>query len=237
MSDQDRMHRNQELDGASDHLGAAGEHTAEAARQMKNAGRHAGEAMQAGAAGTAERASDAASAVGRAAGAAKDGAADAARTVGGAAKSGASTAAGAVGSAASTAARVAGSTASTAAGAAGSAASAVGSTVGAAASRIAEKAGGWWSSARDAMPELPNAELELCRERYAAHDAASDEFTMDVALAAYALGYAAAQNPAYGTGGYESAEADLRHGFTSEAGTYHAWSDFSRYGYERGAGF
>jgi hypothetical protein len=230
MDKRDDLHRSEDLDGAGDHMNAAGDHTSEAARHAGEAARHTKEAMQAGASGTMDRARETAAGAGRAAGNVADGAKDAAAGAARAAGSAAGSAKHAVASAAGTV----GSTVKGGAKSVASAASAVSGAVGAAASRIAGKVGGWWESARHAAPELPDVELEALRTQFAAYEAAADDFTVEVAATAYALGYLAAQNPEYQGRQYEHVEPDLRHGFFGDSGTYHAWRDFSRSGYDSG---
>jgi len=190
-----------------DHLDEARDHASRAAEHAGDAAHHTKEAMEAGAAGTVERARDAA------------------RTVGERTAEGARTA----GEMARNAAR---STAEGATHAASTAAGAVRSTVGEMADRIAERAGGWWNQAKDALPDLPDSEREAYRRRLEA--AATAEREEELALAAFTLGYLAAQNPDYRGRGYADVEPDLRHGYAG-AGDAATCATFIEYGYERGA--
>jgi hypothetical protein len=198
---------------ASEQLDAARDHTEAAAHHMKEAARHSGEAMKAGAGGTAEMASDTGRAVGR--------------TVKNAARGTAHTAA----DAGKAAGRAAGRVVKGAAGI-------VGGPVKAAVNAVASKVGGWWDSARDRAPSLPDSEVEACLVHYELHIIETEELSFDDALTAYALGYIAAHNPAYAREGFESAESDLAHGFEDEdVLSQERWRDFSRFGYERGRMF
>jgi hypothetical protein len=203
-SDRDRMTGT----ASRDDLDRAGDHARDAAHHAGEAAHHTKEAIEAGASGTLERTreavKDTAESVSRTARHAGEKVGDAARSAAGAVTGAASTAAGAVTDA-----------------------------VGGMASRISDRAGGWWSAAKDAVPQLPNAELEACRVRL--ESAPSDEMVSEVALAAFALGYMASQNPDYRGRGFDQVEPDLRHGFSGADSGYDAWRGYTMYGYQRGS--
>jgi hypothetical protein len=207
--------RDRALDrSAGEHLDHAGDHAEEAAHHAGEAARHTKEAMEAGASGTLERTREAAR--------------DAGRTVGHVA----SDAASAVGSAARSTAEGAAHAAGAAAGAVSGTVAAVRNAVGPMASRIADRVGGWWSQAKDAVPELPKVQLEACDARLS--ESGSAGIDAEVARAAYALGYMAAQNPGYRDRGFDQIEPEVRHGYAGSEAEYGSWRDFTRHGYEQG---
>jgi hypothetical protein len=212
---QERNDLNRPLSTDRDELDRAGEHAREAGHHVKEAGRHAAEAMEAGASGTLERAADAARDTGRAAGHA------------------ASNAAGAVVGSAKHAGEAVGHAASSAAHAAGAAFGAVTEPVRGMASRIADRVGGWWGTAKHAVPEVPHADREALLVRL--ETVPSGEILEDVAVAAYTLGYMAAQNPDYRGRGFDEVESDVRSAYSGDDSAYGTWRDYTAHGYERGS--
>jgi hypothetical protein len=129
-----------------------------------------------------------------------------------------------------------GRTAEGALGATGSALSAAGGVLGTVLGKIAGRLGGWWSTAKEAIDELPEEERQACLVHFEAYELRPAEMTFERALPGYSLGYVAARNPAYQGRPFEEIETDLRLGFTGDdALGYDAVRDFSRFGYERGA--
>jgi hypothetical protein len=218
------IHGNRKVTDASEHADAAREHAGDAAHHSKEAARHAGEAMKAGASSTAEHVRDAGSTVGRGAKSAASGAAGAAASVG---KAAGRTVKGAASGVANAAGSVAGS--------AGAAAGSVGESVKNAVSNVASRVGGWWNSARDDLPGLPDAEVAACSVHFETVVVEHNDVDFETAMTAYALGYIAGQNPDYRDRDFQDVEPELGYGFEGhdqfgEGG----WRDFSSFGYERG---
>lgn len=102
---------------------------------------------------------------------------------------------------------------------------------------IAGKVGGWWSSASEAIDELPAEEEQACRVYFESYTVRPAEMTYDDARTAFAIGHLAARNPSYSGRPFDELEPDLRHGLGQEqTGGYDSLRDFARYGYERGSG-
>jgi hypothetical protein len=119
-------------------------------------------------------------------------------------------------------------------GAAGSALHAASGPVGAVVGRIAGRVGGWWSTAAEAISDIPREEEQLCRLHFESYDRRPPGLTFETARTAYQIGYMAAENPSYRDRQFDSIETDLRHGLGEvESEEYAALRDFSRFGYER----
>lgn len=124
----------------------------------------------------------------------------------------------------------------TAVAATGVAISAAGGLLGAIIGRIAGKVGGWWNSS-GAVPEMTVAERQACQAHFESFTAHPDGMTFELALPGYELGYVAALNPDYQQRPFEEIEPDLLYGFVEEdAPGFDPLREYTRYGYERGAG-
>ncbi len=102
---------------------------------------------------------------------------------------------------------------------------------------IAGTIGGWWKKAAQERYELSKADEEACRAHFTTVVVVSPEMTYERARTGYALGYVASRNPGYNGRNFDEIEDDLRQGFGDEGyADYEALRDFTRYGYDRGAG-
>lgn len=102
---------------------------------------------------------------------------------------------------------------------------------------IAGTLGGWWKHASETEYELPEAEEQACRTHFATVTVLPAGMTFDRARSGYALGFLASQHPDYRGRRFDEVEPDLRRGFGQEyAADYDALREFTRYGYDRGAG-
>jgi hypothetical protein len=263
MSEQDDLKRASEhLDQAADHLGEAAHHTKEAIEagasgtleRARGAVRETGRRVEQ----AADRTVDAAGELGRKAGdvageagrKASDLAGEAGRTAGhvaehlrhstpdvaleGRVESGTEQALDRTGQAVRGAAPTVGRGVESAVEAAGSALHAMSGPVAAVVGKIAGRVGGWWSSAADAVVEMPEAEVKLCRTHFESYQGRPAGLDFDVAQTAYHIGYVAGANPAYRERRFEDVETDLSHGLQgAETQEYAALRDFARFGYER----
>jgi hypothetical protein len=241
------MRQRDDLNRASEHLDRAAEHTGDAAHHTK-------EGMQAAASGTLERTKDVARETGRKVGDVAERAAGATRDAGHKVGHVAGKVAHAqpdveleqradhatenviqkAGDAIRSAAPVIGRGAEMAVGATGAVVHAVGGPLGTVIGKIAGRVGGWWSSASEAISELPQEEEQACRVHFEAYTPRTAEMTFERALPAYSVGYVAATNPDYRGRPFTEIEPDLRHGFGNTPDEYDTVRDFTRYGYERG---
>jgi hypothetical protein len=99
---------------------------------------------------------------------------------------------------------------------------------------IAGKVGGWWNGASAAVASLPEEERQACELHFESYENRPAGLTYDDALTAYALGYVAAENPAYRERQFDEIEPEVRHGFGDRSEEeYNALRDFTRYSYER----
>jgi hypothetical protein len=249
------MNTRDDVNRASEHLDRATDQTSDAARHMREAGRETKEAMEAGGSGTLERSREAAREVGRKAEHATERVADAARDLGHKAghvaervrhaepdrdlEQRADTATENVvhraGDAIRGAAPTIGRGVEAVVGAAGASLSAIGGPLGTVVGKIAGRVGGWWSSASEAIHELPEEEQRACLLHFEAYTPRPADMTFERALPGYGLGYVAARNPEYRGRRFEDIEPDLRQGFAADQATdYDSLRDFTRYGYERG---
>ncbi len=241
------MRNTDNLNRASEHLDRAADHAGDAAHHTK-------EAMQAGASGTLERTKEAVRETGRKVGDVADRAADATREagqkVGHVADKVVHAEADAeleqradhatenviqkAGDALRAAAPTIGRGTEMAVGATGAVVHAVGGPLGTMLGKIAGRVGGWWSSASEAISELPEEEEQACRVHFEAYERRPEQLDWDTARTAYLLGYIAAENPTYRERPFEEIETDLRHGFNDEPNEeYDTLRDFARFGYER----
>jgi hypothetical protein len=101
---------------------------------------------------------------------------------------------------------------------------------------IAGTIGGWWKKAAEERYELSRADEEACRAHFTTL-LLSPEMTYERARTGYALGYVASRNPGYNGRNFDDIEEDLRQGFGDEGyADYEALREFTRYGFDRGAG-
>lgn len=238
------MNSKDDMNGATNRASAAREDLELAADDLGNAARHTGDAMreardgmQAGASGMLERARTTASDAGRKAGHVAGRVAEAESD--GQLKSKADSAtervlhktADALSGAAPTVGRgVEGALKMT-----GTALHKVAGPLGTAVGAIAGRVGGWWSSASDAVAELPEEEEQACRVHFESYTTRPADLTFDHARTAYVIGHVAARNPTYAGRGFDEVEPDLQPGLTGErSDAYHSLRDFARYGYDRG---
>jgi hypothetical protein len=102
---------------------------------------------------------------------------------------------------------------------------------------IAGTIGGWWKKAAAERYELSRVDEEACRAHFTTVTVLSPGMTYERARTGYALGYVASRNPGYAGRNFDEIEADLRQGFGDEGyADYEALREFTRYGYDRGAG-
>jgi hypothetical protein len=231
------MNARDDMNRASQHLDRAGDQTSEAARHTADAAREAREAMEAGASGTLERASDAVRDAGRKAGhvAERVSHAEPDRDLEHRADAGTENVLHKAGDAIRSAAPTIGRGVAAAVGATGASLSAISGPLGTVIGKIAGRVGGWWSTASEAIAELPEEEQRACQLHFETHAARPAGMTFERALPGYTLGYVAARNPDYSGRHFEDVEPDLQHGFGTDTDHhYEDLRDFTRFGYERG---
>jgi hypothetical protein len=238
MSTRDEMNRTtnrastarEDLELAAEDLGNAVRHTGDALRDARGS-------MEAGASGTLDRARTTATDLGRKAGHVAGRMAEAESDAGLRSKADSTTerALHKTADALTGAAPTVGRGVESALKMTGTALHKVAGPLGTAVGAIAGKVGGWWSSASDAVAELPEEEEQACRVHFESYTTRPAEMTFDHARTAYVIGHVAARNPSYAGRGFDEVEPDLRPGLAGErSDSYHSLRDFARYGYERG---
>jgi hypothetical protein len=102
---------------------------------------------------------------------------------------------------------------------------------------IAGTIGGWWKKAAEERYELSKADEDACRAHFTTLTVIAPEMTYERARTGYALGYVASRNPGYNGRSFDEIEDDLRQGFGDDGyADYEALREFTRYGFDRGAG-